>query len=141
MTNSRQGEEQRGVVAVVCRRQTLLVIRRSQHVVAPGAYCFPGGAVELGESEQQAVCREFREELGASVRPVRRIWTSVAPWRVRLAWWLAELDDDTRLEPNPLEVEGVHWCTADEMRALPGLLTSNLAFLEAWSQNEFELPL
>jgi len=38
----------RGVVAVVMRGEQFLVIRRSQHVRAPGMYCFPGGTIEAG---------------------------------------------------------------------------------------------
>ena len=41
--------------------------------------------------------------------------------------------------PNPLEVESVHWHTAEEMAELPGLLASNLQFLEALARGEFRL--
>jgi len=131
--------EKRGVIAVVVRDSRFLVIRRSQLVVAPGAYCFPGGGIEAGETEQQALLRELREELAADVRPCRRLWQSITPWRVALSWWLAELDHDAPLVPHPDEVESFHWFTAAEMRALPGLLSSNLAFLTAADAGEFRL--
>jgi 8-oxo-dGTP pyrophosphatase MutT (NUDIX family) len=121
----------RGVVAVVVRDHRLLLVRRSQTVVAPGAYCFPGGAVETGESEPEALAREIREELGARVVPVRRLWESVAPWGVRLAWWLCDLPAGEALTPNPSEVESARWCSPAEMAGLGGLLESNRAFLEA----------
>ncbi len=119
----------RGAVAVIVRGQRLLVIRRAASVVAPGKYCFPGGGIEDAESEEQALVRELREELGVTVRPVRRLWQSVTPWRVALAWWLAELDDGAELFPNPDEVASVHWLSMDEMESLEGLLESNLEFL------------
>lgn len=134
------GQGQQGAIAVVCREQRLLVIRRSSFVVAPGTYCFPGGAIELGESEPQALQREFQEELGAGLLPVRRIWRSVTPWNVRLSWWLAELEATAVLHPNPQEVESILWLTPVEIRALPELLTSNHAFLAAWDRREFSLP-
>lgn len=123
-----------GVVAVVLRDERFLVIRRSQHVRAPGMHCFPGGAIEPGETEAQALSRELAEELALSAQPVRRIWQSVTPWHVELAWWLAAIDESAIPRPNPLEVETCHWLTAAEIRALPQLLASNLEFLEAWEQ-------
>ena len=128
-----------GVVAVVCERGRFLVIRRSQRVEAPGTYCFPGGAIEAGEDERAALCREFLEELGCPIRPLARVWQSVTPWRVALDWWSACLLDDTPLTPNPEEVESVHWLTAEELRGLPGLLASNRHFLDAWEAGTITL--
>ena len=122
---------QRGSVAVIVRRGRLLVIRRSQRVVAPGAFCFPGGGIEPDESEQEALVRELREELGVAVRPQRRLWRSITPWRVQLAWWLADLDPEAQPVPNPAEVESVHWYTPEELARLPGLLETNRQFLQA----------
>lgn len=120
-----------GVVAIVVRDGRLLVIRRSSIVIAPLTYCFPGGGIEPGESEQAALIRELDEELGIQVRPIRRIWANVTPWHVDLAWWLAELVDSSPFKPNPAEVASVHWFSAAEMLVLPDLLQSNRPFLES----------
>jgi 8-oxo-dGTP diphosphatase len=122
----------RGVVAVIVREGRFLVIRRSQHVRAPGMHCFPGGAIEPDESEATALCRELQEELALAARPLRRIWESVTPWNVALAWWLVEIDASAAPVPNPHEVAAFHWLTGDEIRALPDLLAGNLEFLAAW---------
>ena len=128
---------QRGVVAVICRGERLLVIRRSQHVKAPGAFCFPGGAVEGGETESEALCREMREELGCDVVPLERLWRSVTAWQVDLSWWLTELPREAVLRPDPAEVESIHWLTVEELRELPQLLSSNREFLERWQEGLF----
>jgi 8-oxo-dGTP pyrophosphatase MutT (NUDIX family) len=125
-----------GVVAVILREGRFLVIRRSQHVRAPGMHCFPGGAIEAGESEPDALRRELHEELALAVAPLRRIWQSVTPWNVQLAWWLAEIEPTAAPRPNPQEVEAFHWLTATEIRALPQLLASNLEFLDVWERGE-----
>ena len=127
----------RGVVAVVVRGERLLVIRRSQHVRAPGMHCFPGGAIEHGESEAEAVRREMLEELALSAEPQRLLWRSTAPWNVELAWWLVEIDAAANPQPNPHEVETCHWLTPAEIRCLPQLLASNLEFLDVWEIGEF----
>jgi 8-oxo-dGTP diphosphatase len=127
----------RGVVAVVARGEQLLVIRRSQHVRAPGMHCFPGGAIELGESESEAVRREMLEELSLVAQPQRLVWRSVTPWNVELAWWLVEIDAAADPQPNPHEVESFHWLTPAAIRCLSQLLASNIEFLDAWQVGQF----
>ncbi len=129
----------RGVVAVVSQTGRLLVIRRSAYVVAPRAICFPGGAIEAGESEAAALIREVQEELGAEILPLRRLWRSVTPWNVDLAWWSARLDASTPLTLNAAEVESVHWLAPEEILALPDLLASNCEFLQAILRGEIVL--
>lgn len=131
--------QRQGVVAVCIVDAAFLVIRRSQHVEAPGAYCFPGGAIESGEDESTALKREMREELNCEVQTIRRLWRSRTDWGVELAWWLIRVDDNATLSPNPHEVDSIHWMQEEEMLQTPQLLSSNLAFLDAWREGEFEL--
>jgi (d)CTP diphosphatase len=128
-----------GVVGIVVRGGRFLVIRRSRSVEAPGAYCFPGGAIEDGETQPEALCREFREELGVSIRPIRRVWQSRTDWSVELAWWLAELPPRSSLQPCHKEVASTHWLTTEQIRGLPNLLSSNGQFLDALQRGEFSI--
>jgi 8-oxo-dGTP pyrophosphatase MutT (NUDIX family) len=130
-----------GVVAVVPEGGCLLVIRRSRHVIAPGKICFPGGGIRPGESERDALRREMREELGIPIAPIRRLWTSVTPWQVPLAWWLVRRTGTLALRPDPREVESVHWMRPERIAELPDLLESNSQFLAAWRREEFDLQL
>ncbi len=120
-----------GVVAVVERAGRYLLIRRAAGVVAPGAWCFVGGAVEPGETQAAAAVREFREEVGGEIRPVRSLWEYVRPdGRLRLHYWEAELIGGP-LRANPAEVAEIGWYTAAEIEALPDVLASNIAFVRA----------
>ena len=94
----------RGAVAICVRDRRMLVIRRAPSVVAPLVYCFPGGGIEDDESEEEALVREIREEIGVTVRPLRRLWQCVTAWKVELAWWLAALDATAQPVANPAEV-------------------------------------
>jgi len=129
----------RGVVGVVVRDGRMLVIRRAASVVAPLVYCFPGGGIEAGESEEEALVREFREEVGVACRPLRRLWRCVTPWKVELAWWLAELSAGSVPTANPREVESVHWLIPQEMAQLADLLESNREFLELLARGKIAL--
>lgn len=125
-------QRRRGAVAVIERAGRLLVIRRSAFVSAPLRYCFPGGRIEPGETEEQTVARELREELQLDIQPLVKMWTCVTPWNVELGWWSAHLPVDAHPTPNPAEVHSVHWFTPAELRSLDGLLESNLEFLQQW---------
>jgi 8-oxo-dGTP diphosphatase len=129
----------RGAVAIIPRDGQVLVIRRSRTVVAPLTYCFPGGGIEDGESEEAALVREVREEIGIVVRPVRRLWQCVTAWKVELAWWLADMDPLALPVANPTEVESIHWLTPQEMAEMPGLLESNREFLALIGRGEIRL--
>jgi len=121
-----------GVVAVVERGGRFLMIRRAPGVIAPGAWCFVGGAVEPGESQADALVREFAEEVGGRIRPVACVWQDEQPEkRLRLFWWRAELDE-TLLRPNESEVAEIAWLTPAEIRRTAGVLEGNLRFLDAY---------
>ncbi len=121
----------RGVIAVTRREERFLVIRRGLAVAAGGTICFPGGHIEPGEAEHEAVVRECHEELAAIVEPRECVWRSVSPWGTPLSWWTVRLVDDRELVPDPVEVAEILWLSIDEMLADPTLLEGNRPFLEA----------
>lgn len=92
----------------------LLAARRREPPALAGGWELPGGKVEAGESDEQALVRECREELGVVIRPVRRVG---ADWPMSgdavLRVWTAEVIEG---EPRPLEdhselrwLEPGHW--------------------------------
>ncbi len=58
-----------GVGAVVIDGENVLLVRRGQEPLK-GEWSLPGGALELGETLQEGVVREVREETGLEVAPV-----------------------------------------------------------------------
>ncbi|MFZ4733518.1 MAG: NUDIX domain-containing protein, partial [Pirellulales bacterium] len=104
-----------------------------------GRICFPGGHVEPGEAEHDAVERECREEVGAAVVATTRVWSSVTNWGTALSWWAVRLVDERDLVPHPVEVAEILWLSADEMLALPDLLPGNREFLVALREGAIRL--
>jgi 8-oxo-dGTP diphosphatase len=120
----------RGVAAVISDAERLLVIQRALYIPAPGAYCFPGGHIEVNETEEEALARELREELKLVVSPTRQLWRWTTSWGVDLSWWKVSVADLAAMVPNTNEVQRVVWCTPHEILELPNLLESNRRFID-----------
>ncbi|MGH9519107.1 MAG: NUDIX domain-containing protein, partial [Terriglobales bacterium] len=59
------------VAAVLRRGDHILICQRSRSGAMPLRWEFPGGKLEGGESEPDALRRELREELGIVAKPGR----------------------------------------------------------------------
>ncbi|MGB5182732.1 MAG: NUDIX hydrolase [Xanthobacteraceae bacterium] len=57
------------VSAAIFRDGRVLIVRRARPP-AHGLYTLPGGGVELGETLEQAIIREVREETGLAIIPL-----------------------------------------------------------------------
>ena len=56
------------VVAAIIKQDDLIYIcKRSESMSLPNLWEFPGGKVELGESNEVALIREIKEELGCEI--------------------------------------------------------------------------
>ncbi len=80
---------------------------------------FPGGKVEPGESEPEALARECQEELDVRLHVGRRLWAGRHEYpdlTVELALYAARLESG---EPKPLGANALAFLTPTEMRALP----------------------
>ena len=133
------GIVKRGVVAIAQRRGLFLAIRRGRTVAAGGRVCFPGGHIEPGEAEHEAVVRECLEELAAPVQAGECVWRSVTSWGTALAWWTVSLAEEAVLVPHPVEVDEIFWLSADELLAEPTLLEGNREFLLAAREGRLQL--
>ncbi|MFF7248064.1 (deoxy)nucleoside triphosphate pyrophosphohydrolase [Embleya sp. NPDC008237] len=108
------------VGAAILHRGRVLAACRSAPAELAGGWEFPGGKVEPGESESAALVRECREELGATVRPVRRLpgaWPLARGYVLHV--WLADL---VAGEPRALQDHSaLRWLGPDEMSDLAWL--------------------
>lgn len=120
----------RGVVGVIERRGRWLMIQRGHAVRLSGAWCFPGGTIEPGESPADALVREINEELSIRVAPGRHVWSWTSnDGGLELQWWTAEIVNGT-IHPDPDEVADWRWVKPVDLGTLPGLLANNHLFAE-----------
>lgn len=101
------------VGAAVVRAGQVLAARRTTPLQAAGRWELPGGKVDPGESPEQAVVREVREELGCTVR-VQGWLTGRVPIRPGLVLQVARTELVAGV-PTPGEHDRVRWLGPEEL--------------------------
>jgi 8-oxo-dGTP diphosphatase len=100
--------------AVVQRGTRLLVARRVEGTHLAGHWEFPGGKCEAGESPEDCLARELREELGVSATVGREIYRTLyayADRRLDLRFFQCEIDG----EPSALLGQEIRWVERTEL--------------------------
>jgi 8-oxo-dGTP pyrophosphatase MutT (NUDIX family) len=108
------------IATTICRDPTrrILVLRRAEQLTRfPGHYdVMVGGAVNVGESYEDAAARELSEELGADV-PVRFLFTFLCRDGVGPVWFgVHEAVIIEPLVPDPSEIAWHAWLTEPDLR-------------------------
>lgn len=108
----------------VCNGKVLL-----QKPVNDAAYAFPGGHVALGESNEETLIREFKEEIGVDIRVGELKWVAEIffPWgskpchQICLYYMVeGEIPEDTRfmgIEERNVSLE-FRWVPLEELKNL-----------------------
>jgi ADP-ribose pyrophosphatase YjhB (NUDIX family) len=112
------------VSAAVIRDGKVLIVRRARPP-ARGIHTLPGGAVEVGETLEEAMVREVREETALTVAPValaghREVIMRDGAGRVErhfvILCFAARLVSGTPTAND--EIDEIRWCRPDELAGL-----------------------
>jgi 8-oxo-dGTP diphosphatase len=106
------------VAAVVERDGVFLVTRRLAGTHLAGAWEFPGGKRETGETDVACLRREMREELGVAIERETLIMTSVHAYEereVELRFYGCAIVGP----PRPLLGQQMRWAAREDLRTLP----------------------
>jgi 8-oxo-dGTP diphosphatase len=115
----------RVVAAAIQRDGKILACRRAPHKSLAGLWEFPGGKVEPGETDEVALAREIREELGIEITVGEFIAESVEPAGEAMihlnAYWaqthvvgeVSSTDHDRMEWLSPKDVSDYEWAPAD----------------------------
>ena len=109
----------RVVAAVIARDGRYLVTQRRPTAVLPLLWEFPGGKVEVGETDVEALKREVRHRVGVEIEPGAQI-SSVSHayehYSVELHLYDCRVQSG---EPEALNVHQFRWVESDEFDGLP----------------------
>jgi len=90
---------------------------------------FPGGKLELGESVEQALVREFSEETGLDIKSSKPLMEVKHDYPDRHVCLHVHTVHDYNGEANPLEGQSLKWVRLDELGQLD-FLQGNQIILE-----------
>lgn len=103
---------------VLISRGDELLLARSQRF-PPGMYSTLAGFVEPGESVEECVHREIREEVGLQVRDLQYVGSQGWPFPHSLMLGFHASYDSGDIVPEPGEIEDARWFAIDALPSLP----------------------
>jgi len=108
----------------------VLIAERPRGKHLAGRWEFPGGKIDAGESEEEALARELAEELGVALRSARALLHVCHDYddrRVEISLWVVE---DFSGEPAGLDGQTLKWVCPDTLQD-EDMLAADVPFIEA----------
>ena len=107
------------VAALIWKENTFMICQRPAHKARGLLWEFVGGKVEKGETGEEALVRECKEEIDCLVRPLS-LYTEVVheypDITVRLRLYHARIEEG---EPKKIEHNDIRWLTVGEIDQYP----------------------
>ena len=109
------------VAAIFSEQNKVLAMKRAAHKPAAGKWEFPGGKIEPGETPEQAIKREIREELNIEITRLTHFDNSktvTTEWEVELDCFLVESDS---MPTESTDHDEMRWVEIDKLHELDWL--------------------
>jgi A/G-specific adenine glycosylase len=108
------------VTGILWHRGRIFVQKRLEEEVWPGLWEFPGGVMEEGESPEEALVREYREETEFAIRPLAPVATirhSYTKYRVTMHCFSCRLQSRSS-RPVLHAAQAYRWLRPEELEEL-----------------------
>ena len=103
-------------IAVIERRDRVLICQRHLHDAFGGFWEFPGGKRKTGESWEACLRRELREELGIVVRAIQAYGSMRYRSAERSVAFRVFRCAIARGRPKPLDARQLRWVSRSQLR-------------------------
>lgn len=127
-------ERKRAVVAIVEKNGSIILgkKRSDSSSVIKGEWHIPGETVEGNETDEEAVVRGIREEIGITVEVVKFIGTHLSPKNTLVNWYFCKTDNTNLIVGSDLE--DAKWVAISDVYNSNGEIARSL-----WPQEVQEL--
>ena len=98
----------------------------------PGVYSIIAGFNEAGESLEDTVSREIREEVNLEVKDIRYVRSQPWPFPNSLMLGFSARYNGGELRPDGIEIEEVKWFSRDALPNLPGSASISRYLINLW---------
>ena len=108
------------VAAIIERDDKILCVQRDDHKYPylSNKWEFPGGKMEEGESQEETIVREIREELSMEIKPIKHLLSNTHHYpnfSIELHTWLCK---PLSGEPQLNEHQAAVWLEAQDLEKL-----------------------
>ena len=104
-----------GVAVIVNDKQEILIDKRLPTGVMANMWEFPGGKIEAGESPEDCIIREIKEEIGVTIECDRHLIDITHPYPefiVTLSVYICQIVSG---KPQPLECAEIRWVSVPQL--------------------------
>jgi 8-oxo-dGTP diphosphatase len=110
--------------AIIMQDEKILAVQRSETMPQPLQWEFPGGKIKTGESEEDSLIRELKEELDITIKPLKRLMPNTHHYpdkSIELIPFVCEIvegsivlhEHKTMQWLKREELMNLNWCEAD----------------------------
>ncbi|CAN5547070.1 hypothetical protein BH09PLA1_BH09PLA1_14250 [soil metagenome] len=103
-------------IAIVVRGRLVLITQRKADDTLGGYWEFPGGKCEIGETLEQCLARELREEIDISAAPLQRLATIEHDYPTALICLHPFVCRHVEGEPKLIECQDARWIEPAALR-------------------------
>ncbi|HEY9771769.1 MAG TPA: 8-oxo-dGTP diphosphatase MutT [Coleofasciculaceae cyanobacterium] len=104
-----------GVAVINNQQGKILIDRRKSEGEMGGLWEFPGGKIEAGETIEECIKREIKEELDIEISVGERLTTITHAYKTFNVTIYVHDCQHVSGEPQPLESEEIHWVEPAQM--------------------------
>jgi NAD+ diphosphatase len=102
----------------------------------PGVYSLIAGFNEAGESLEDTIAREAKEEVNLEVTDIRYIRSQPWPFPNSLMLGFSARYKAGQLRPDGTEIEDAQWFSRDALPTLPGSASVSRYLIELWREGK-----